>query len=226
MKATNAMAIIGCFALAWTAPVIDARAAHEVNWVAGPGGAFSISATEVTVAQYRACVTAGACDVSEVGERCNYHAEGREDHPVNCASYHAAEAFCAFAGGRVCREEEWLAACRGDDDRTFPYGAEFDLAACNVQSQTETIEGRERGTVPVGSQWRCEGGLVGLFDMAGNVAEWVDPCRDDYCKFRGAGYLTNDPVDLFAACKEACSGNTKALKSGSVGIRCCRDGAE
>jgi formylglycine-generating enzyme required for sulfatase activity len=62
--------------------------------------------------------------------------------------------------------------------------------------------------------------------MAGNVAEWVDSCKDSYCKFRGAGYLSNDPVDSFAGCSGICSGNDKAFKSGVVGIRCCKEEIE
>jgi len=37
------------------------------------------------------------------------------------------------------------------------------------------------------------------------------------------GYYSNDPAARFAACRGVCSGNDKGLKSGVVGIRCCRD---
>ncbi len=59
--------------------------------------------------------------------------------------------------------------------------------------------------------------------MAGNVAEWVDSCKESYCKFRGGAYLTNDPIDLFAGCGGVCAGNQKDFTSGTVGVRCCRD---
>ena len=92
-----------------------------------------------------------------------------------------------------------------------------------MQSKTQKVEGRARETAPVASHPRCQGGLAGLFDMAGNVSEWVSDCKESYCRFRGAGFISNDPVDLFASCQSACSGNQKTLKSGTVGIRCCRD---
>jgi len=197
--------------------------AGRPTWIRNPGQSFSVSATETTVAQFRACVEAGACAAATTSTACNYGKPGHDLHPVNCVTYHGAEQYCAYVGGRVCTEEEWLAACKGSQGRAFPYGDIFDLRACNVQSQTLTVEGQERATAPVGSFTQCEGGLPGLFDMAGNVAEWVNRCNASYCRFRGAGYLSNDPVDAFAGCARLCSGNNQDFQSGVVGIRCCRD---
>jgi len=195
-------------------------------WITHPTQSFSITATEVTVGQFRACVDANACDPSTVNAACNYGQSNHDDHPVNCVAYQGAAQYCTYIGGRICTESEWLDACRGSDGRQFPYGSTFDLAACNSQSQSQTVEGRERATVPVGTMSTCEGGLAGLFDMAGNVAEWVDACKGAYCKFRGAGYLSNDPIASFAACGSICSGNDQSFQSGIVGIRCCRDGSD
>ena len=52
-----------------------------------------------------------------------------------------------------------------------------------------------------------------------------DKCNGDYCNFRGGAYLTNDPMDRFAACGDVCAGNDKSFKNATVGIRCCRDDA-
>ncbi len=194
-----------------------------VAWVRHPARPFAITATEITVAQFRACLDAGACNTGAVSPGCNYGQADRADHPLNCVTYYSAEQYCAHAGGRICTEEEWLDACRGTDGRGFPYGTTFDAEACNVRSAPVTAADRPQGTAPVGGHARCEGGLSGLFDMAGNVAEWVQSCSGTYCKFRGAGYISNDPVDLFAGCSGVCSGNDKGFQSGVVGIRCCRD---
>lgn len=217
--------VLACPQAALAAEPEDLRATDIPVWVSEPGAPFEITATEVTVRQFRVCIESGDCAVESLGESCNYDNGERDDHPVNCASYDAATDYCAHVGGRVCQETEWLEACRGQEDRAFPYGEDFDLAACNVQSTESTIPGRERTTAPVAGHEVCVGGYDGLYDMAGNVAEWVDPCKDDYCKFRGAGYLTNEPVDMFAACRGVCSGNDKSLRSGVIGIRCCRDTA-
>jgi formylglycine-generating enzyme required for sulfatase activity len=204
----------------------SADAPPPVTWVRHPARPFAVSATEVTVAQFRACVVAGACDAATVNAECNYGRADRADHPVNCVTYHGAEQYCTHVGGRLCTETEWLDACRGTDGRAFPYGTTFDAEACNARSATATPAGDPRpGTAPVASHPSCKGGLSGLFDMAGNVAEWVESCSGTYCKFRGAGYISNDPVDLFAGCSGVCSGNDKGFQSGVVGIRCCRSEA-
>lgn len=203
--------------------VASESVAAEPDWVDYGDEGFSIHATEVTASQFRSCVDDGACSADDVDAQCNYGNPERGDHPVNCVTYDGAERFCTWVGGRICLETEWLEACAGPEERAFPYGDQFDLAACNVQSTTDTVDGRTRATMPVGTLETCDGGLPGIRDMAGNVAEWVAPCKGDYCKFRGAGYLSNDPVDRFAACQGVCSGNQRTLRSGVVGFRCCRD---
>jgi len=195
------------------------------RWISIPGRALSISATEVTVHQFRSCVEAGRCPLAHFDAGCNYGDPTRGDHPMNCASELAAQDFCGAVGGRICTQDEWLAACRGTDARRFPYGDTFDLAACNSQSTTTRVDGRPLSTAPVGSFRGCEGGLPGLYDMGGNVAEWVGPCKGTYCKLRGGSYLSTDPVDRFAACVGVCAGNQQTFRSVLTGIRCCRDEA-
>src|SRR5690606_3001589 len=45
-----------------------------------------------------------------------------------------AERACRNADKRLCTEEEWVAACRGEQDRQFPYGDEYRHGVCNVNS--------------------------------------------------------------------------------------------
>jgi formylglycine-generating enzyme required for sulfatase activity len=202
----------------------DAPASVDPSaWIRHPQRSFSITAAEVTVERFKACVTAGACDAANVNSECNYGRAERGAYPVNCVNFTGAEQFCRWAGGRLCTEDEWIAACQGTDSRPFPYGESFDAGACNVHSNTDAIAGQSFDTEPIGAHSTCQGGLPGLYDMAGNVGEWIDNCKDTYCKFRGAGYLSNDPVDHFSGCGGVCSGNQKTLMSNVVGIRCCRD---
>jgi formylglycine-generating enzyme required for sulfatase activity len=206
------------------------RAAEEAGtrpafkWIDHPDRKFAILATEVTVAQFRACLESGACKAETADAACNLGSADAADYPANCVSYYGAEQVCAYAGGRVCTEDEWLAACRGTEVRAFPYGNAYDPGACNAYSATAgATDVSLPATLPVGSMAGCQGGLPGLFDMAGNVAEWVDACKGSYCRFRGAGYRSNDPVEHFAGCSGVCSGNDKGLRSNVVGVRCCRD---
>ena len=202
-----------------------AAAAAEVpsmRWIAHPEQPFDISATEITVAEFLACVKAGHCRADSADAKCNAGDATKASHPVNCIDHNGAEALCVHLGGRLCSSKEWLAACRGSDGRAFPYGPEFQPSRCHVGSYEQPGPGG-RSTIPAGSIPDCEGGLPGLFDLSGNVGEWVSDCKGDYCKFRGAAYVGNEPVEHFAGCGDVCSGNDKGLRSGTVGVRCCRD---
>ncbi|HEY2775574.1 MAG TPA: SUMF1/EgtB/PvdO family nonheme iron enzyme [Candidatus Binatia bacterium] len=199
-----------------------AAGAHGPKWVSHPDQPFDIEATEVAVKDFRACVAAGRCEPSSVNPECNYGDPKRGDHPINCIDHDGAIAVCDYLGGRLCSSKEWLAACHGSDGRAFPYGSEYQPSRCHVGTYDVPGPGG-RTTIPVGSVPDCEGGLHGLFDMSGNVSEWISDCKGDYCKFRGAAFVGNDPVEHFAGCAEVCAGNDKGLKSSTVGVRCCRD---
>jgi formylglycine-generating enzyme required for sulfatase activity len=192
------------------------------RWVAHPSQPFDILATEATVADFQACVKSGKCDAASADTACNAGDPSRAKHPINCINHDGAEALCGSLGGRLCSSKEWLAACRGADNRAFPYGPEFQPSRCHVGSYDNPGPGG-RTTIETGSISDCQGGLDGLFDMSGNVSEWISDCKDDYCKFRGAAYVGNEPVEHFAGCSEVCAGNDKGLRSNTVGVRCCRD---
>jgi formylglycine-generating enzyme required for sulfatase activity len=142
---------------------------------------FEITATEVTVSQYRQCVTAGPCTTPGSGTQCNYSAGGREDHPVNCVSWDQADAYCTWVGGRLATEAEWEYAARSTGPSAsyrYPWGDA--LATCTLAVMRDSSAGGEG--CGLYHTWRvCSkppGNTVqGLCDMAGNVREWVE---DDY----------------------------------------------
>lgn len=142
---------------------------HEVTVTA-----FEIMRTEVTVAQYAACVDVGACAEPPQGEGRNWNDPGYEDHPVNAVSMYMGAAYCAWAGGRLPTESEWEYAARsGGQDITYPWGdAEPTCALASFnESGTEPHCGTGR-TSPACS--RPLGNTAqSLCDMAGNVREWV-----------------------------------------------------
>lgn len=126
--------------------------------------AFWMDQTEVTNAQYARCVADGGCP--EPLYTLPYEDPARADHPIIQISYGEAEAYCAWAGGRLPTEIEWEKAARGADGRVFAWGDEFDVARVNCY--WSGIE----GTQPVGSY--PEGASpYGALDMSGNVCEWV-----------------------------------------------------
>lgn len=203
-------------------PTLAGAGSAPDRWVSHPDQPFDILATEATVTEFDSCVSAKACSASSVNPDCNAGDPERKKDPINCIDHDGAKDLCGYLGGRLCDSKEWLAACRGSDNRAFPYGPEFQPSRCHVGSYENPGPGG-RSTIAAGSVTECVGGLPGLFDMSGNVSEWVADCKGDYCKFRGAAYVGNEPVEYFAGCGEVCSGNDKTLRSGTVGVRCCRD---
>ena len=148
---------------------------------------FQISRSEITVAQYRACVEAGACQKPGGGYYCNWGKEDRDNHPINCVTWHQAVVFCKWAGGRLPTEAEWEYAARGNDGRRFPWGNQEATCQYAAMCDGETKEGTgttysgcgKDSTWPVCSK-PAGNSKDGLCDMAGNVWEWVSDWYGDY----------------------------------------------
>jgi formylglycine-generating enzyme required for sulfatase activity len=100
---------------------------------------------------------------------------GRGSHPVVLIRYDDALAYCQWRSdelGRVVRlptEAEWEKAARGGvEGQRYSWGQEFDASQCNYLAEG-TVK-RQRGTRPTGTY--APNGF-GLYDMIGNVWEWV-----------------------------------------------------
>jgi formylglycine-generating enzyme len=89
--------------------------------------------------------------------------EGHARHPVVLVSWHDAVAYCAWAGGRLPTEAGWERAARGGlEGKLYPWGNEIDPSRANYDNRN--------GTTVVGSYAPND---YGLYDVAGNVWEWV-----------------------------------------------------
>ncbi|WLI90931.1 bifunctional serine/threonine-protein kinase/formylglycine-generating enzyme family protein [Massilia sp. R2A-15] len=124
-------------------------------------------------------------------EEFNWDAPGfaqGEDHPVVGVSWHDAQRYVAWLGEmtgqryRLPSEAEWEYACRAGTKTAFSFGDAISTDLANFDgnhSYNGSAMGEyRRGTTRVGefppNPW-------GLYDMHGNVWEWVqDPVHDNY----------------------------------------------
>jgi sulfatase modifying factor 1 len=158
----------------------DERPRHGVTiW-----RAFQLMTTEVTVGQFR------ASSVARPGQP-NWNKGDRQ--PVVNVTWDDARAFCTWAKGRLPTEAEWEYAARGGRSGTiYPWGNEASHEFANYGTDLccgGLAQGRDawEHTSPVGS-FAANG--YGLYDMAGNVWEWV---ADRYDATYYAGSPARDP---------------------------------
>jgi len=118
---------------------------------------------------------------------------GYENHPVIEVTWFGARAYCEWRDARLPTEAEWEKAARGGlQGKLYSWGNDFDDERVNFCDQNcpselaflEYDDGYS-DTAPVGSY---ESNGYGLYDMAGNVWEWV---ADWYA----ADYYQNSPDD-------------------------------
>ena len=105
---------------------------------------------------------------------------GHGSHPVVLVRHDDAVAYCAWLGealGRVVRlptEAEWEKAARGGaEGLRYPWGNEIDPSLANYLA--DPASKRERGTRPTGTY---PPNAYGLYDVTGNVWEWVSDWYD------------------------------------------------
>lgn len=135
---------------------------------------FYIDRYEVTNAQFRDFLlkTNNPYRPSHWVERGTFE-KGEDNHPVVDVDWLDAESYCTWAGKRLPMEVEWEKAARGSDGRMWPWGNEFD------KGKTNTMESGRGWTAEVGS-FRGDVSPYGVYDMAGNVREWVDGWYEPY----------------------------------------------
>jgi len=108
------------------------------------------------------------------------------EKPTVTMTFSEAAELCAAEGKRLCTADEWTQACEGPKHLPYPYGFQRDEAACNHDKpyripddnayqnpETRAAEvARVDQSEPSGSRATCVSSY-GVFDMTGNVDEWV-----------------------------------------------------
>ncbi len=142
---------------------------------------FKIQRHEVSNAEYAECVAAGECQRPFDNKRnkyCGYEAPGRDSFPVNCINWYKAKSYCSWINARLPYEAEWEFAARGNTNTKYPWGG--DKVTCdNALMDDENVknsdgEGDGCGKDLLAPRGSKPANALGLFDMHGSVAEWVE----------------------------------------------------
>jgi formylglycine-generating enzyme required for sulfatase activity len=151
----------------------DEKPAHKVQI-----SAFFMDKYEVTVKQYAAFLQESGGDRPAEWKTMNKTAN--QNRPVMGVDWADAARYCKWAGKRLPTEAEWEKAARGTDGRLYPWGNDPPTPLHANYGKREW--NNHEALVPVGT---LEAGKspYGIYDMAGNVWEWVSDWYDnDYYK--------------------------------------------
>ena len=138
--------------------------------------AFALSVRELTFAQWDACAADGGCN----GYRPSDEGWGRGDRPVITVSWYDAQEYAGWLSGqtgesyRLPSEAEWEYAARAGTATKYSWGNEIGVNRANCRR--DNCGDQWEYTAPVGS---FAPNAFGLFDMHGNVWEWVEDCWNE-----------------------------------------------
>ena len=158
----------GRFVMGMNGPHPTERPAHTVN-IAYP---FAIGRFEVTFDEWTACIDAGGC-----ADMPDDHQWGRGTRPVINVTFAEAEGYARWlsrktgAVYRLATEAEWEYAARAGTETEFSWGN--DVGVNNANCRDCESAWSKIGSGPTGS---FAPNPFGLYDMHGNVWEWVQDC--------------------------------------------------
>jgi formylglycine-generating enzyme required for sulfatase activity len=166
----------------------EGKQQHEVT-IAEP---FAVSEFAVMFDQWDACVAGGGCDDYRPGDA----GLGRGTRPVIYVSWQDAQNYVDWLNRmvgtksyRLLSEAEFEYAARAGSTTAYPWGDQIEESNANCDGCKSDWDDKNQ-TAPVGS---FAANAFGLFDMQGNVWQWVEDCwHEDYegAPKNGAAWIT------------------------------------
>jgi hypothetical protein len=165
-------------------------------------------------------------------------------YPQGYISGKEAGAACKASGKRLCKPQEWKTACKGPDKLQYGYAGERHAGTCNDNGRSpigfyfsaniasgtafnsnKIMNDPQLNQLPgtlaeTGSHDGCTNGY-GVYDMVGNIHEWVD---DPNGTFQGGYYL--DVEKNGDGCGYRTDAHEVWYHDYSTGFRCCSDIAQ
>jgi formylglycine-generating enzyme required for sulfatase activity len=152
---------------------------HKVT-IARP---FAVSQFDVTAADWEACISVGGCTPESGQDQRRMNVKIRLKFPVINVNWDEAQQYVAWLSRmtgqpyRLLTEAEWEYAARAGTTTAYYWGDEIGTGNANCQGCGGVWDHRLESS-PVG---RFTPNAFGLYDMAGNVWQWVEDCyEDDY----------------------------------------------
>jgi iron(II)-dependent oxidoreductase len=130
---------------------------------------YEIDKYEVTVEEYMRCVTAKKCTAFPRDDLKYY----KSHEPSRMVSWFEARNYCSWVGKRLPTEAEWEKAARGQNNYINPWGnrpVKDEVDNLPVKYEADSAIGGGFGDI---GRHKNDMSGYGVYDMAGNVSEWV-----------------------------------------------------
>lgn len=220
--------------------------------VAIPNKGYCVDATEVKREHYQSYLDDVGSTPPPQEPRCEWNTTTlppsylftpeatKPEDPIRGINFCQAVSYCNWAGKRLCGKigggeldpasggdtnvDQFYVACSHDGIQKFPYGVAYVANTCNDSKGNIGPNGQ----AGAGSLPGCEGGYPGLFDMSGNVQEWIDQCElastpnATQCIMKGGCWNFDGGAQSAVHCSFGQLGSVTG-NAPQNGFRCCKD---